>query len=180
MYHARLGGSEEVPRVGMDYTFLSEKSVTSKVEDTTDDVGDCMTLLVLKDFWHKSIWTYPVEGKGVTKAEWLSYVIQEDLKTCGLDNCMLVAKSDQEPLIKKLQEEIATRRRESGATGAIIENSKVGDSSTNGRTERAIQEVGGLIRTLKFALEDRTGGGKIELNHPVMPWIAKHAAVQIS
>ena len=62
----------------------------------------------------------------------------------------------------------------------MIENSKVGDSSSNSRTERAIQEVGGMIRTLKFALEDRTGGGKINLSHPEIPWIAKHAAAQIT
>ena len=50
----------------------------------------------------------------------------------------------------------------------------------NGRTERAIQEVGGMIRTLKFALEERTGGEKIALGHPVVPWLAKHAAAQIT
>ena len=37
-----------------------------------------------------------------------------------------------------------------------------------------------MIRTLKFALEDRTGGGKISLAHPIVPWIAKHAAAQIT
>ena len=47
------------------------------------------------------------------------------------------------------------RRREVGATGTAIENSKVGDSSMNGRTERPIQDVGGLIRTLRFASRRR-------------------------
>ena len=68
-----------------------------------------MTMLVMKDFWHKSIWIYPVEGKGVTKADWLAAMIKNDLATCGLDNCMLVVKSDQEPAIRELQEEIARR-----------------------------------------------------------------------
>ena len=47
--------------------------------------------------------------------------------------------------------------------GTVKEHSIVGDSSTNGETERAIQEVGGLVRTLKFALEERTGGQKIDV-----------------
>ena len=80
---------------------------------------------------------------------------------------MLVLKSDLEPAIKEVQEEIAQKRREDGAVGTARENSRVGDSSTNGRTERAIQVVGGMIRTLKFALEERTGGEKIALGHPV-------------
>ena len=102
------------------------------------------------------------------------------MNTCGLDSCMLVVKSDQAPAIKEVQEEIAQKRRADGAVGTARENSRVGDSSTNGRTERAIQEVGGMIRTFKFALEERTGGEKIALGHPVVPWLAKHAAAQIT
>ena len=48
----------------MDYMYLSEKGVTSKREEAPED---SITILVVKDFWHKSIWVYPVEGKGLTK-----------------------------------------------------------------------------------------------------------------
>ena len=182
VYHSRLGdGSNDVPRVGMDYMHISDHGVTNKIDEIPENVDETITMLVLKDAWHKSIWVYPVVGKGVTAAQWLPDMVKADMaSSCGLDNCMLVVKSDQEPAIKELQEEIARQRRVDGAVGTVIENSKVGDSSSNGRTERAIQEVGGMIRTLKFALEDRTGGGKIPLSHPVIPWIAKHAAAQIT
>ena len=175
--HVRLPDAQEVPRVGMDYMRVSETGVTSKLDEAAGEMG--MTMLVMKDFWHKSIWVYPVEGKGVTKADWLAAMIKDDLATCGLDNCMIVVKSDQEPAIRELQEEIARQRRIDGAVGTVTENSRVGDSSSNGRTERAIQEVGGLVRTLKYALEERLGG-PIGLDHPVVPWLAKHAAAQIS
>ena len=36
-----------------------------------------------------------------------------------------------------------------------------------------------MLRTLKFALEERTGGCKIGLDHPILPWMAKHLAAQI-
>ena len=92
------------------------------------------------------------------RAELLPSMIKTDLGTCGLDNSMLLVKSDQEPAIKELQEEIARQRRQEDAVGTILENSKVGDSSNNGTTERAIQEVGGMIRTPKFALEANRWG----------------------
>ena len=31
-----------------------------------------------------------------------------------------------------------------------------------------------MLRTLKFALEARTGDVKIGLDHPIIPWMAKH------
>ena len=159
----RLGDSvDSVPRIGMDYMFLTERGITTKADEVT---GECMTLLVLKDFFHKSIWVYPVEGKGVAKSEWVSGMIQTDMATCGMDNSMIVVKTDQEPAIREVQRELADKRRAAGALGTVIENSKVGDSSSNGRTERAIQEVGGLTRTLKLALEERTGGEKLSLIH---------------
>ena len=79
---------------------VSEHGVNSETGANTGDIG--ITMLVLKDCWHKSIWVYPVEGKGVTRAEWLPGMIRTDLGTCGLDNCMLIVKSDQEPAIKEL------------------------------------------------------------------------------
>ena len=36
-----------------------------------------------------------------------------------------------------------------------------------------------MLRTLKFALEARTGDVKIGLDHPIIPWMAKHGAAQI-
>ena len=161
VYHSRFPEVDDVLRIGLDYMRVSE------------------TMLVVKGFLHKFIWVYPVEGRGVTMAEWLPGMIRTDLATCGMDHNMIIVKSDQEPIIKELQEGIARQRRQDGAVGTILENSRVGDSVSNGRTERAIQEVAGLLRTLKFALEERTGGSKIGLDHLVVPWMAKHAAAQI-
>ena len=92
----------------------------------------------------------------------------------------LVLKTDQEPAITEVQREISDRRRQSGSRGTALENSKVGDNSSSGRTERAVQELGGMVRTLRFALERKTGGARIKLNHPVVPWMIKHAAAQIT
>jgi len=54
-------------------------------------------------------------------------------------------------------------------------NSPVGDSRANGIAERAVQSIVGLVRTLKNALEYRTGL-KFQCDHPVVPWLVEHAS----
>ena len=46
---------------------------------------------------------------------------------------------------------------------------------SNGRVERAIQELQGLVRTMKVALEERLKQ-RISIMHPLAPWLIKHAA----
>ena len=103
------------------------------MDGAAGDIG--VKMLVVKDFLHKSVWVYPVEGKGATMAEWLPGMIRADMSTCGIDNSMIIVKTDQEPAIEDLQEEIARQRRQAGAIGTILENSKAGDSASNGLTE---------------------------------------------
>ena len=74
----------------------------------------------------------------------------------------------EEPAIVDLSE--AVKRAREGDT--LIENSKVKDSQSNGRAERAVQEHEGLVRTMKLALERRLGR-KVHSTHPVMNWLVE-------
>ena len=121
VYHARLAEADDVPRIDVDFMRVSEHGIKSTLEGAAGDIG--VTMLVMKDFLHQPIWVYPVEGKGVTMAEWLPGMIRADLATCGMDNSMIIVKTDQEPAIKELQEEIARQRRQAGAVGTILKNS---------------------------------------------------------
>ena len=85
---------------------------------------------------------------------------------------VVVVNTDQEPAIKEVQKELSDKRGRHGADGTVIEHSRVGDSSSNARTERAIQEVGGLVRTCRLALEKASGGQRISLHHPIVPRMA--------
>ena len=85
----------------MDYMLLSEYGfyrLQNKADKVIEKEGGqfttCMAVLVIKDFKHKSIWVYPVEGKGFAAAEWLLTQVIEDPDTCGLDGCHMVVKSD--------------------------------------------------------------------------------------
>ena len=107
-------------------------------------------------------------------APYLAEMILHDLDSCGLGSAQLVSKTDQEPAIVELQGELSRLRREITTAGTTEEHSRVGDSSPNGRVERAIQEIGGLVRTMKIALGERLKK-RISVCHAVTPWIIRHA-----
>ena len=55
----------------MDYMLLTEYRIAKSIDEAEDLVKKggglqrpCMTVMVLKDFRSKSVWAYPVEGKG--------------------------------------------------------------------------------------------------------------------
>ena len=91
----------------------------------------------------------------------------------------MVVKSDQELAIVEVWKDIAEVCRRAGTGGTAREHSRVGDSSPNGRVERAIEELGALARTIKAGLESRIGT-KIDLTHPTVPWIINKAASEIN
>ena len=62
--------------MSMDYMFFTEYGVFGTLDEAEASIRDngglhklCLTVMVLKDFRYKSIWAYPVEGKGVGAAE---------------------------------------------------------------------------------------------------------------
>ena len=77
------------PRVRMDYGKLTEVEVEVSEEATEDAAtepaaeGDSLTMLVMQESQHASVWSYLVEKKGATET-WPSTQILEDLETVGL------------------------------------------------------------------------------------------------
>ena len=88
--------------------------------------------------------------------------IADDIATVGLSQERIIVKSDQEVSITDVQNALVKVR---AGFGTAVENSRVGDSNSNGRIERAIQDIKGLIRTLRSFVESMTGS-KIELTDP--------------
>ena len=139
----------------MDYGHLTEDVEDTSGEHGEEEVskaGGSLTMLVMKESQHKSVWAYPVERKGAAE-EWVSQQLIEDFETIGLQDERIVLKSDQEPAVVDLLREVANQRK--AHYGAALEHSAVGESDTNATIERAIQDVEGQIRTLRAALEAR-------------------------
>ena len=178
--HRSVSGDDAestVPRAVMDYGFIKEDQTT--IEDDhgkTTAARVCMTILVMAETLCNSVWAYAIEGKGGVSADWLAPKIVEDLGTVGLTQERIIAKSDQEASIVQLQHEIAKLRK---GVGTGIENSRVGDSDSNGMIERGIREVKGMTRTLRCHLEEKLNKD-IKLTDPIVPWMVRHAAYIIT
>ena len=57
----------------------------------------------------------------------------------------IVLKTDSEPAMRTLQEEIKNRRRDK----TILENSPVGESQSNGVAERAVKTITTQVRIMR-------------------------------
>ncbi len=97
--------------------------------------------------------------------------IAEDTETTGLNSERMVVKADQEASITDVQRAVIKMR---SGHGAALEQSRVGDSNSNGRVERGVQDLEGMVRTLRAALEESVGE-RVHLNDPIVPWMVRHA-----
>ena len=160
-----------VTRVSMDYCFLTE-DVSGK--DGDHEVGEkaktSLTVLVMTETMCRSIWAYACESKG-SGEQWIIEQILEDLETIGISEERIILKTDQESSMTDIQKAIAKAR---AGHGTALENSRVGDSDSKGKVERAIQDLCGLVRTLRSDLESKIGS-KVHLDNPAVPWIIRHA-----
>ena len=160
-----------VARVGMDYYSIGddiEGGDAGQPDGQTSRVS--MTCMAMQESECGSVWSYAVTQKGATE-RWMVEQLVDDIATVGLGQVRVIVKSDQEPAITDVQRELAKVRAE---PGTALENSRVGDSNSNGRAERAVQDLKGLIRTLRSFTEEMAGG-KILLTDPIVPWMVRHA-----
>ena len=129
----------------------NETTEGDRVVDNPDRIEDeFQTVLVMQESETRSIWSYAVERKGASE-EWVIHQICEDIEIVGLKEDRIIIKDDQEPAIIDVAKQIAMNR--GGRFGTALDNSRVGDSDSNGRIERAIQDVEGQCRTMRSALE---------------------------
>ena len=87
----------------------------------------------------------------------------------------MILKLDNEPSIVKPLKETLAVLKVSGLDQAGEEHSPPYDSQANGSVENAVKLVKCRLRTLKLCLERRIGK-KIPPRHPIMTWLAPHAA----
>ena len=87
----------------------------------------------------------------------------------------VIVKSDQEPSLRALVEEIGRVRGTRSSGKWIVENSPVGSSQSNGVIERAMQSIEGQLRVLKLALE-RRWMAEIPVHHLVLAWAVEYAS----
>ena len=88
-------------------------------------------------------------------------------------------KSDQEPALRSIVEELGRLKATDGSGRYVIENSPVGASQSNGMIERAIQSESGQVRVLLSELEDRWGS-IIPYDHPMICYVVEYAGILLN
>jgi hypothetical protein len=115
------------------------------------------------------IFSYATPAKGIQgDSYWVPRRLAKDIDNCGTQSVTVQVKSDQEPAIVNVQEEIRYLRK----SKTICTNSPVGESECNGRAENAIRRVEAKFRTLRSALEAKLKS-KIDVTRPFATWLVR-------
>ena len=94
----------------------------------------------------------------------------------------MVYKSDQESALKAFVDaalrQIGGHAKEDDdlVTCVVPEYSAVGESPSNGKAERVVQQVEDQVRTLKSALESHINA-RVVSNHAIMQWLVRHSCM---
>ena len=107
------------------------------------------TVLVSQDLATGGIRAHLVSAKG-NGDPWIAGKIEDDIEEFGYGGALVRIKSDQEPAIVDVQRAVIAKP---GNALAILVNSPVGDSRSNGRAENAIKKVRNMVKTILSSLE---------------------------
>ena len=141
-----------------------------------DNPEETMTVFVIKQKQYKFLAASVVPCKGNAKeVNFAATCLNDCIRELGHDNVDVVVKSDNEPVLNTIREQVAASRKAS----TRAEHSPVGSSQSNGSIENAVRKIQGQVRSIKLSLESRYGC-KVLINHYMTYWLANHAALCIN
>ena len=157
-HRKRPAGEEGVPEYHLDYCFPG------------DEEGQKLVVLAVVERYSRMKKMAVVPSKG-SMGEYATKMVLSLIEECGDKDSTVILKSDQEPAIKFLIDDVRVNR-----TGAktIVEEAPRGSKGSNGIIERAVQSMEQQVRTMKSALDDRMNV-RIDVRHPVLPWMCEYA-----
>ena len=157
--------SREIPLLVANYCYL---------RDRRDE--DLITCFVGKLYPSRCMIAIPCDVKGVD--DYANSRLTRFLRNCGITR--LAYMCDQE---KPLNAMIRASMHELGGSadwkGAILENSAVGESQSNGKAESAVKTFEDHLRVMKAALESRLSA-RLPSNHPVTKWLIEYTATVLN
>lgn len=155
-----------VPEYHVDYCF------------SWNEDGQRLTILVGVERYSKmeKAVVVPSEGSTGKYAARMVTDLIDLIEECGDKDQAIVVKTDQEPAIKVLVDDVCMAR-----TGArtTVEQAPMRSKGSSGIAERAVQSTGQYLRTLKSALHERTGV-RIDTKHPVLTWLCEYAGYMMN
>ena len=148
-----------IPEYHMDYCFPG------------DEHGERLTVLVVVEKYTKMKKAIVVPNKGST-GTYAAKMVLDLMHECGDKDREVIVKTDQEPAIQFLVDDVCTSR-----TGArtVKEVAPKHSKGSNGVVERAVQSVEQCLRTMKSSLNERMGV-KVDVRHPVITWLCDYVS----
>ena len=135
----RAAEEESLPEYHMDYCFPG------------DEGGQKLTILVVVERRSKMKKAVVVPSKGST-GRYAARLVIDLIEECGDKDRAIIVKSDQEPAIQFLVDDVCMSRT---CAKTIVEQAPKGSKGSNGIVERAVQSTEQYLRTLKSALDER-------------------------
>ena len=127
-------------------------------------------VLVIGERRHKKTWAMLVPRKG-TEFLWIAKRAAKFIDHLGHNRVTL--RCDNDLAIEAVAREIAQARQ--GGSQTVPGRPPVGESQSHGIIERAVGLVAGQARTLKAALEHRTGT-RVPSDERILCWLVEFAA----
>ena len=143
----------QMNEVHMDYGFLGKEEEAAKT----------IPVLVAKERTTEMLMVATVPMK--TTGTYVKNRVVGFLRETGCLHGDLVVKSDQEPAIKAVVEDVGRAKAADGSGRYIVEYSPVGSSQSNGMVERGIQSVAAQARVLLSAVQAKWGV-EVPIDHP--------------
>ena len=166
-HEAGGSASRSLPLFVFDYCFLRDS-----------DSQDTLAVLCGRLYPSRALFATVCEHKGAHDKHTVQRLCQF-LRASGATD--IVYKSDQENAVVAVIREALKLSQTPGDPNhgvlvrAVPEVSAVGQSASNSRAERAVQQLEDLVRTYKSAIEARMDC-KLKSDHPLLRWIVEHAA----
>ena len=172
MAHNRSGPQEEgtLPEIHVDFCFPCGigRIPTTIHEKACEAVGN-MTVMAIRERHTRMALFAVVPRKGST-GQFAAKRAAAFCRELGYTGAPIIMKSDQEPAILALIEDVARWR---APAKTVVEQSPVGSSQSNGVIERAIQSYEAMLRTMRSALEAKWDATLPE-GHPIFTWMSEY------
>ncbi len=153
--------SYEVPHVSFDYCFLGQEDEKA------------LPVILIRDHRTRTSFSHAVPCKGTKGSSYPARQVSHSIKQLGHPH--IIFKSDNEPAILDLKAVSSQILRNKHGMTVIEEQSPVEDHQANGVVERAVQEFGGMARTLNDQLIFNYKWAP-PTNHPIYAWLINHAS----
>ena len=154
--------SRAIPLLVLDYCFLRGR-----------DDAVLLTVLVATLYPSRALFAVPCDTKG--NDPYVTARLASFLEQSGVHQMTYMC--DQEKPLDAMIKHMLMHLNITGEwVGAVPERSAVGESQSNGRAEKSVQQIEDHIRCLKGELEHRIQS-RIPSDHAVLKWLVEYSSV---